>query len=453
MAPAIPEAFVHDRACMTAPRAQTHGAATLAAYAAPALPLGMLYFPVYVYLPPFYASRGVDLAALGAILLGARLLDAVTDPAMGVLSDRMTTRWGRRRPWLAVACLPILLAAWQLFMPPAAPTAFHAGLWLIALTLAWTMALTPYYAWGAELASGYAERARVTSWRESAGLVGAVLAAVLYAGADDPAAGLSRILLALAILLPVATLWAVLRTPEPRDWSSRRLPLRESISAAAANRPFLRLLAAYFINGAANGLPAALFLFFVEHRIGAPDLAGPLLALYFVAAIVGAPVWARLSGRFPKHRVWCGAMLYACAIFLFALTLGHGDDLAFAVIAGLSGLALGADLALPPAMQADVVDADTAATGEQRTGAYFAVWSVATKAALAVAGGGALAILAAAGFDAGPGAVNDAGALWTLSLLYAGAPVALKLIAVALVWGFDIDAGAQAALRARIEGG
>ena len=88
---------------MTAPRAQTHGAATLAAYAAPALPLGMLYFPVYVYLPPFYASRGVDLAALGAILLGARLLDAVTDPAMGVLSDRMTTRWGRRRPWLA-AC-------------------------------------------------------------------------------------------------------------------------------------------------------------------------------------------------------------------------------------------------------------------------------------------------------------------------------------------------------------
>jgi Na+/melibiose symporter-like transporter len=144
-------------------------------------------------------------------------------------------------------------------------------------------------------------------------------------------------------------------------------------------------------------------------------------------------------------------MLYACAIFLFALTLGHGDEVAFAIIAGLSGLALGADLALPPAMQADVVDADTAATGEQRTGAYFAVWSVATKAALAVAGGGALAILAAAGFAAEAGAVNGAGALWTLSLLYAGAPVVLKLLAIRLVWGFEIDAGAQAALRARIE--
>ncbi|MFT4793777.1 MAG: Na+/melibiose symporter-like transporter [Paracoccaceae bacterium] len=434
------------------PLAQSPRAAAIMAYAAPALPLGMLYFPVYVYLPPFYASRGVDLAALGAILLGARLLDAVTDPAMGVLSDRLTTRWGRRRPWLALACLPILLAAWQLFMPPAAPTAFHAGFWLVALTLAWTMAMTPYYAWGAEMASGYADRARVTSWRESAGLIGAVLAAVLYAAAGtDTGAGLSRIFLALAILLPVATLWAMLRAPEPRDWSARRLPLRESITAAAANRPFLRLLAAYFINGAANGLPAALFLFFVEHRIGAPDLAGPLLALYFLAAIIGAPVWARLAGRFPKHRVWCGAMIYACAIFLFALTLEQGDTVAFGIIAGLSGLALGADLSLPPAMQADVVDADTAATGEQRTGAYFAVWSVATKAALAVAGGGALAILAGAGFDATAGSVNDVGALWTLSILYAGVPVALKLIAVWLVWGFEIDAEAQAALRARIE--
>jgi GPH family glycoside/pentoside/hexuronide:cation symporter len=422
----------------------------LAAYAAPALPLGMLYFPVYVYLPPFYAARGVDLAVLGAILLGARLLDAVTDPGMGVLSDRLHTRWGRRRPWLALACIPILISAWALFVPPEAPSALYAGGWLVALTLAWTMAMTPYYAWGAEMATGYAERSRVTSWRESAGLAGALLAAVLYAGAA-PAEGLWRIALALTLLLPLATIWAVMRAPEPRDWSTRRLPLREAAATALANRPFLRLLLAYFLNGAANGLPAALFLFFVEHRIGAPELAGPLLALYFFAAILGAPVWVALAARFPKHRVWCGAMIYASAIFACALALGTGDTTAFAVIAGLSGLALGADLALPPAMQADVVDADTAATGEQRTGAYFAVWSVATKAALALSGGAALAILGGVGFEAAAGAVNTEAALWTLTLLYAGAPVVLKLLAVTLVWGFPIDGARQEALRARIE--
>ena len=119
----------------------------------------------------------------------------------------------------------------------------------------------------------------------------------------------------------------------------------------------------------------------------------------------------------------------------------------------LSGLALGADLALPPAIQADVVDADAAETGEQRTGIYFAIWSVASKAALAVSGGAALWALSLAGFDATSGAVNGAEALFALSLLYAAAPVALKLAAIALMRGFALDRDAQAALRARIEKG
>ncbi len=422
----------------------------LAAYAAPAAPLGALHFPVYVYLAPFYATRGVDLATLGAILLGARLLDAATDPAAGMLSDRLATRWGRRKPWLAAATPLIVIAAWFLFQPPEAPSAAYAGLWLAAMTLAWTLAMTPYYAWGAELSSGYCERVRVTSWRESVGLLGAMTAAGLYASApDDPAEGLRRVALFLTAALPIATIWALRVAPEPPDLSRRRLSLRGSLTHAARNAPFRRLLAAYFLNGAANALPAALFVFFVTHRLEAPEQAGPLLILYFGAAILGAPLWIRLARRVPKHRLWGWAMLYACAVFLTALTLGPGDVVAFAAIAALSGAALGADLALPPAMQADVVDADTAATGEQRTGAYFAAWSVATKAALAVSGGLAYVALDAAGFSA-TGA-NAPGALLTLTLLYALAPVALKLAAIALMRGFPIDAAAHAALRARIE--
>ena len=72
----------------------------------------------------------------------------------------------------------------------------------------------------------------------------------------------------------------------------------------------------------------------------------------------------------------------------------------YEVITALTGLALGADLALPPSMQADVVDLDTAETGDQRTGVFFALWSVATKAALAITGGLALILLDRAGFEA-----------------------------------------------------
>ena len=423
----------------------------LAAYAAPMAPLGALYFPVYVYLVPHYAGLGADLALLGAFMLAARLLDAVTDPLMGLLSDRVRTRWGRRKPWMAAAAPLLMLAAWALFLPgEGEATAVHAGLWLALLTLFWTMALTPYLAWGAELTPDYAERARVTAWRESAGLLGMLAAAILYAaGGSDSAEGLRYVFLFLVAAIPLTFLAALTRAPEPADLSVRRVAWREGLRLAAANRAFLRLLAAWFVNGAANALPAALFLFFVEFRLEAPEAAGPLLVLYFAAAVIGAPLWTRAARRWPKHQVWRVAMLWACAVFVWAPFLGPGDVAAFAVISALSGLALGADLALPPAMQADAVDADTAEGGEQRTGVYFAVWSVATKAAQAIAGGLALSALAFAGFDATGG--STATGLVALGLLYALAPVTLKLIAIAVMWRFPLDAAAQGALRERIE--
>ena len=124
--------------------------------------------------------------------------------------------------------------------------------------------------------------------------------------------------------------------------------------------------------------------------------------------------------------------------------------MAFAIICVLSGAALGADLSLPTAIQADVVDLDTARTGDQRTGAFFALWSLAQKFALAGSGGAALILLGWIGFS--PAGANSAGVLTGLSLLYALAPIVLKLGAVALMWRFPLGAAEQADLRRRIEG-
>jgi Na+/melibiose symporter-like transporter len=144
-------------------------------------------------------------------------------------------------------------------------------------------------------------------------------------------------------------------------------------------------------------------------------------------------------------------MLYACVVFAAALLLREGDLLAFGVICVLSGAALGADLSLPTAIQADVVDLDTARSGDQRTGAFFALWSLAQKFALAGSGGAALIVLGWIGFSAG--GANTPSALTGLSLLYALAPIVLKLGAVALMWNFPLGAEAQRDLRRRIESG
>ncbi len=409
-----------------------------------------MYFPVYVFLAEFYAAdHGFSLGFIGVVFIAVRLFDAVSDPAMGVLSDRVTTRWGRRRIWLVLGCPLVMVSAWCLFVPPQGVS----GLWfvgfLFALTLGWTVMLTPYFAWGAELTGDYAERGRVTVWRDSIGLVGTILAAVLYNAGGQAAAGMMLVAAMIVLLLPIGVLFCLWKVPEPKDHSHGTAPVWSIVAVLREEPLFARLLGAYFINGAANALPATLFLFFVGYRLEAPGQGGLLLVLYFSAAVAAAPFWTFALRRISKHRLWCWAMVYAGAVFLCALTLGPGDVAWFAVICVLSGAALGADLALPSAMQADLVDLDTSRSGVQRTGAFFALWSLATKFALALAGGLALILLDWAGFSAEGG--NSTGALAVLAGLYALAPVLLKGAAIILMWEFPLDAARQAELRAQIE--
>ncbi len=420
-----------------------------AGYAAPALPLAALYFPVFVYIAPFYsAERDVSLAALGGLFLVVRLMDAVTDPAMGWLSDRTRSRFGRRRVWLIVATPLICASVWMLMVPPADAGFGHVAQWLTLLTLSWTIALTPYFAWGAEISGDYGDRATITGWREGVTLIGTVLAVILYFTAGDAADGLRAIAWMVVIMMPLTVAWALWAVPEPRDHTRQRLDVRQALRAISGNALFRRLLTAYFINGLANGLPPALFLFFLGDLLGAPD-ANWLLLVYFVCAVLGLPIWAWAARRFSKHRAWSVAMVIALVIFAPAVFLGNGDLMIFTAICVATGLTLGADLSLPASIQADVVDKDTAETGEQRTGLFFALWSVATKAALAVSGGCALLILDAAGFQSG--ASNDSTALWTLAILYALTPAVLKLIAVALMWNFPLGPDEQRAFRRQIE--
>jgi GPH family glycoside/pentoside/hexuronide:cation symporter len=428
----------------------------LAAYALPAAPLAILTLPLYVLVPSFYARELLlPIAAVGQALLLVRIVDALSDPMVGVFADRYRPAFGRRRMWFALASLPTALSAFLVFTPPQGAGLLYLTLWGMALSVAWTAALVPYTAWGAELSGDYAGRARVAGWRETFALLGVLLA--LFAQVLVPAAGFAgerAVLFALGafvlIALPLAAALCVARVPEPADLSTSRVGFLEGLAHMRRNGPFVRLLSAFLLNGFANGFPATLFIFYVSEKLRAADMAGPLLVLYFLCGIAGVPLWLWLARRIDKHRAWCWAMLGACVFFAPATFLSEGGVAAFALVCIGTGLALGADLMLPPAIQADVIDIDTAASGEQRSGLYFAAWGLATKLALALAVGLAFPLLGAAGFDPGAGQ-RTSGGLAMLGFLYAGLPIFLKLAAVALMWNFPLDAVAQAKLRLRIE--
>jgi glycoside/pentoside/hexuronide:cation symporter, GPH family len=124
--------------------------------------------------------------------------------------------------------------------------------------------------------------------------------------------------------------------------------------------------------------------------------------------------------------VLLAAMTLAIASFLWTLTLGVQDLIPFALICAASGAALGADLTLLPAIFAQRL----AQTGTPEAAA-FGLWSFVSKLSLALAALTILPALDAAGFQ--PGATNSAPALQSLTLIYAGLPCVLKLIAIALL--------------------
>lgn len=424
----------------------------LVTYALPALPLAVLVLPTYVFLPSVYAQAGVPLAVVGLVLLLARLWDGITDPLIGALSDRVDTRFGRRKPWIAAGLPLTMVALWFLLAPGPGVGAIHLLGWSFALFLGWTMMIVPLTAWGAELSDDYHQRTRVAGFREAATVIGTVLALTLPFAAGVGAAGqegsaLRLLALAVLILLPlftIITLWVVPESPQP---PARRVNFRRGAKIILANRAFRKLILAYLINGVANGLPAQLFLFFVQHALMEGGRAGLLLLCYFASGLLAVPLWLGLSAKFGKHVVWRWAMIWNIAWFLPVPLLGPGDFWPFLLICVMTGLSLGADLILPSAMQADVVDMDTARTGRARTGLYFAFWGLATKLATALAALG-LTIAGLYGFD--PVTGGTPAGLTMLVALYTGVPVLFKAAAVALLWHWPLTREMQADLRQRI---
>lgn len=393
------------------------------------LPLAMVAMPVYVQAPALYAgSFGLSLTLVGTILLVARLLDAFSDPLIGYWMDRSSTTRGYAG--FVLMSLPLLVMGYlALFHPPtiiandiAALSAWFAGS-LGLVYLGFSLATIAHNSWGASLTQLRGERARLTAFREGFGLIGVMIAAAVPA-----LAGMNMLSITFVIALAI-TAWLLIRyAPRAQtiatvsdDWRALIVPLQSA--------KFRWLLSVFAISGIAAAIPATLFLFFATDRLQLAPYAGLFLVIYFAAAALALPLWATLSKRIGEARAWLLSMLLSVMVFIWAWQLDAGALYSFAVICIFSGAALGADLALPPALLAGVIG--SAGHSGQREGAYFGLWNWMTKMNLALAAGIALPLLDYLGYT--PGRPTEHG-LVALGITYALLPCALKLAAAALLW-------------------
>lgn len=433
-------------------------AAKVAVYGLPAFFLAVVGIPVYVYLPKFYTDVvGVDIALMGHVLLAARLFDAVTDPLMGWVSDRTRSPFGRRRPYILLGSLALSVSLYQLFTPPAdaGSNASYFAVWLVSLFLFWTVITVPYEALGPELTFDYHARTRLFAVRDGLLIAGTLAAAASpmllrqWFGLPETPAGERRLFFWIAAVyapLVVLSCWCCVHFLREASGApgSRGEIRRFSLSSIRRNRPFGILLASYTLSALGSNLPATLILYYVEYVLHSTR-ADLFLLLYFVTGIVFLPAWTLASRRFGKKSAWLAAMGINTLTFVWVFFLGPGDELYYGLLVVGSGVGFGATLALPSAIQADVIDYDELLTGVRQEGQYVGLWTIAKKLAAAVGVGAGLTVLGWAGYT--PGAVQPPEVVTALKILYALVPCLCNLAGFVIALAYPIEPQVHRAIR------
>lgn len=444
------------------------------------MPLAIIGYPLAVYLPPFYAEMGVNMALMALVLVIARMSDVVTDPLVGILSDRWQTRFGRRKPWLVLGVPLMLIGAVQIFMPPEGIGVLHLLLWTVIMYFGWTMVTLPYGAWGAELSTLYHQRSRVTASREGYVLVGLFLAALapaivqamgkrFQAGDTDGVfmramvwllgengqlgVGYGPILASMAwlliLLLPLTVFLVVTRVREAPPRSVQSTDWKQGLRVLKNNGPFKRMMLILLIVITGEAFRNALSVFFMQHVMQIQGQIGLMYLLYFGVGILGIPFWLMLGKRIGKHRAFCAAVLISSLSILGMFFLQAGQLTAFAIMFAFKGFCFAAFQFLPLSMLADIIDLDTARSRQHRAGLFFAMSGMAQKLAMALGLGLSLGMLALVGFDATGG--NDEQHLLALRCLYILGPLSMYMAAFLVAWKYPLTAVRQERIRGWLE--
>ncbi len=475
---------------MTTPVVKPVSTSAIYTHGSLGLPLAVIGYPLSIWIPPHYAgSLGLSLAAVGTILMLARLTDVITDPIMGEISDRYVTRWGRRKPWVLLGVPVMMLGVYFLFMPPAGAGVLYLLFWLTVFFLGSTMISLPHRAWGAELSAEYHQRTRVTAAREFYVLIGLMVAAavpmIIEIRADggstvfavlqglwsdaigaftgdlmdkkptNRAALTGPVLAGLAwtilILLPIIAMIVVTRVAEPRFIATRHVPLRDGITHLLRNGPMKRVMIISLLVVFGESFRNAVSLFFIRDIVGIPTI-GAAYFFYFVAGLAAIPFWSWLGRRIGKHLAFMVTLLVVACVSAGNLFLESGDYLPFFLLFIVKGFCFGGLQFLPVSMLADVVDVDTARSGGQRAGTYFAIIGFTEKTAIAFGTGFSLNLIGLLGFDAAGGvsASSEAGVL-ALRLVYCLGPIVFYSLAFYYIWSYPLTPQRHARLRAGIE--
>ena len=398
----------------------------------------------------FYTeAMGLSPRAAGAIMLAALIWDAVTDPGVGLLAERVRTPIGRYRPFLLLAPVPLVLALVAMFTVPG----WEGGLWAYALgtqvafrTLH-TLVTVPYNALPTRLTQDSGERATLTGFRMVGAMIGAFVAATAFLPLTGAVSAPWGFTLAAAVIgglggAAVLVTGAALREPaEVVTAQAARPSPRAVLSMIAVNQPFWVVLGGFVSVTLSNAVFQAVIVFYFARVVGQEALVPVALAATLLGAVIGAGVWAALIPRLGRRRAWTiGLLLSAAALASVWVSV----DAVAPILAALVVVGFGASVGGVVIWSAVP---DTAEYGEWRTGTRSESLLVGLLIFSQKVATGLGAFVVALGLDLtgyAPGTSSDEGAILGLRLLLVAVPIGFSLIGVLIFSRYRLEAGDHA---------